>query len=181
MSDNGRELIGVWIDATGTIISLLGEVRKTAGFNEINHRIVMIGEGLQSIGTGIMATTTTDSLAFFGDWVDSAGAGTSSLAAYLQDIDPENGDEALQLEILGDSMQSLGSSTSTVSSYLTGEEGMVLGNALQALGAGLESIGGLLSLKEQEQHGQILSLIGAALQALGSNYLAITLTREQLE
>lgn len=178
MEDKYKQLIGSWADAIGTIISALAEVRESAGRNEINNRLIMVGEGLQAAGTAIIGTTPiTDPLDFFGNWTNSAGAATSSTAAYLQGIDPENGDEGLRLEILGDSLQSLGASASAVASHMSGEERKAIGEGLQGLGTGLEAIGSALELRGEENT-QILLVIGATLQAIGSNFNAIIITEE---
>jgi hypothetical protein len=126
--------------------------------------------------TAIMGTaSSTEPMNFAGNWINGAGAATSSLAAYLQDI--ENGEENERLEILGDSLQSLGSSTSAISNYRQGDDEMAIGNGLQGLGAGLESIGGVMVLRG-EGAGQILLTIGAIAQLIGSNYNALIITEE---
>ncbi|MFA1819254.1 hypothetical protein ACDX78_03440 [Virgibacillus oceani] len=176
MTDNYKAFIGSWLDALGTIISALAEVRALSGLNDINNQLISIGEALQALGSAIIGTvSSTESLGFAGNWINGAGAAASSLAAYLQDI--ENGEENEQLEILGDTMQSLGSSISAVSDYQQGEEEMAIGNALQGLGAGLESIGGIMVLRG-EGAGQIISTIGAISQMIGSNYNALIITEE---
>ncbi|ADU32337.1 DUF6944 family repetitive protein [Evansella cellulosilytica] len=179
---DARVVAGNWIDAVGTIISAIAEVRELANVNEMNDLLVTIGEGLQAIGGSIASLTATDDdeLGFSGSWIDNAGAATSSIAAYLQHIDEENGDDNILLESLGDGLQSLGSFMSAISDYEAGEDTYALGNAIQGIGAGLESIAGIYELRELEVAGQPIGTIGAILQAIGQNLNAVTVTREVL-
>ncbi|UTR16794.1 hypothetical protein MM221_09900 [Salipaludibacillus sp. LMS25] len=179
--DDEKLLVGAWLNAIGTIISAAAEVRALAGFDDINNRLVSIGEGLQAVGTSIAGTVPEDNpLNFAGDWIDGAGAALASIAAYLQDIDDENGVDNIRLEALGDAFQSMGAAMSALGDYVTGEYGYALGNTLESLGAGLESIGATYEIREQEG-GQALITIGAIIQATGANYNALLLSRETLE
>ncbi|MDR7249192.1 DUF6944 family repetitive protein [Bacillus pumilus] len=176
--DKHKILTGAWIDAFGTIISAIAEIRSLAGMNEINNKLVAIGEGLQAVGSFVIATASEEySYAFTGNLIDGAGASTSSYAAYLQDVEGQNSDN-LRLEILGDSFQSIGSSIMATGDYIIGEQLFAVGNSIQALGAGLEAIGGVYELKDKEEKAQILSTLGAISQAIGSNFVAILLTDE---
>ena len=176
--DEYNILTGAWIDALGTIISAIAEIRSLAGMNEINNKLVAIGEGLQAVGSFVIAIAPEEnSYAFSGNLIDGAGASTSSLAAYLQDVEGENSDN-LRLEILGDSFQSIGASIAATGDYIIGEQLFAVGNSIQALGAGLEAIGGVYELKNKEEGAQILSTLGAISQAIGSNFVALLLTDE---
>ncbi|WP_062047264.1 hypothetical protein [Bacillus sp. JCM 19034] len=178
MTDEEKLLTGSWLDAIGTLISAAAEIRALAGLNDINNKLVAIGEGLQATGTFLIGTVTTDDpLNFAGNWIDGAGAATSALAAYLQDIDEENEEDSNRLGILGDTFQAMGASISALADHIAGEEEYAIGNALQGLGAGLEAIGGVYDLRGRKE-GQLITTIGAILQALGSNYGAALLTRE---
>ncbi|MDT8861406.1 hypothetical protein N0O92_14385 [Alkalihalobacillus sp. MEB130] len=182
MNDNHKLLTGAWLDAIGTIISAIAEVRALAGLNTINNRLVTVGEGLQAVGTLLVGTVTTDDpLNFAGNWIDGAGAATSSIAAYLQDVDDENEIDYTQIEILGDALQSMGASISATADHLMGEQEYALGNSLQGLGAGLEAIGGVYKLNQREENGQLLTTIGAIIQALGSNYNALIAARDMMQ
>lgn len=175
MNDAYKQMIGSWIDAIGTMISGFSELRELAGLDEINNQLSVIGEALQAIGPAIAGSVqTTDSLDFAGNWINSAGAAASSVAAYLQGI--ENREEYIQLEVLGDSLQSLGGFASAVANYRTGEYQEAKGDALQGLGAGLEAIGSSYELRGREYIGQIFSTIGELLQAFGANYNARIMT-----
>ncbi|GAE24398.1 hypothetical protein JCM9140_317 [Halalkalibacter wakoensis JCM 9140] len=181
MKDEEKLLTGAWLDAIGTLISATAEMRALAGLDEINNKLITIGEGLQAVGTLLIGTVTTDDpLNFTGNWIDGAGAATSALAAYIQDVGDENMVDGLRLGILGDVFQSMGASISSLADHLMGEEGYAIGNALQGLGAGLEAIGGVYDLKGREE-GQIITTIGAILQALGSNINAVIITRETFQ
>ncbi|MCE7793897.1 hypothetical protein K8O68_16000 [Salipaludibacillus sp. CUR1] len=171
---------GAWLDATGSTLSASAAAGNLAGLNEINNKLTAVGEGLQAAGALIIGTVSADDpLDFAGNWIDGAGAATSSLAAYLQYIDEENGADNIRLDILGDSLQSMGASISALSDYSTGETGIAAGNALQGLGAGLEAIGGTYELREKEE-AQLLNTVGAALQAIGATLNAILVTRDIL-
>ncbi|MBM4763462.1 hypothetical protein [Bacillus sp. B15-48] len=177
-TDEYKVLTGAWIDALGTIISAIAEIRALAGIDEINNKLVAIGEGLQAVGSLVVGTAFEEyPFGFAGNWIDGAGAATSSLAAYLQDVEGENPDN-IRLEILGDSFQSVGASIAAAGDYIIGEHLFAIGNSIQALGAGLEAIGGMYELNDKEAKAQILSTIGAILQAIGSNFVAILLTDE---
>ncbi|PRR92602.1 MULTISPECIES: DUF6944 family repetitive protein [unclassified Bacillus (in: firmicutes)] len=176
--DKHKILTGAWIDAFGKIISAIAEIRSLAGMNEINNKLVAIGEALQAVGSFVIAIASEEySYAFTGNLIDGAGASTSSYAAYLQDVEGQNSDN-LRLEILGDSFQSIGSSIIATGDYIIGEQLFAVGNSIQALGAGLEAIGGVYELKDKEEKAQILSTLGAISQAIGSNFVAILLTDE---
>lgn len=182
MTDDEKLLIGAWLDAVGTIISAYGELRALAGFNNINSKLVAIGEGLQAIGTLLVGTVTTDDpLNFAGNWIDGVGAGVAGVGAYMQYLDPENGDDGVLLEVIGDVFQSMGAAISSYADRLAGEEGYAVGNAIQALGAGLEAVGGAYELNDREEEGQSITTIGAIIQAIGSNLNAILLTKELRE
>ncbi|WP_078578444.1 DUF6944 family repetitive protein [Salipaludibacillus agaradhaerens] len=179
--DDQKLLVGAWLNAIGTIISAAAEVRTLAGFDDINNKLVSIGEGLQAVGTSIAGTVAEDNpLNFAGDWIDGAGAALASIAAYLQDIDEENGVENLRLEALGDAFQSMGAAMSALGDYSTGEYDYALGNTLESLGAGLESIGTTYEIRGLEG-GQAITTIGAIIQATGANYNALLLSKETLE
>ncbi len=178
MGDEEKHLIGAWLDGIGTILSAMAEINALSG--ERNHHVVVIGEGLQAVGTMIIGTVENDDpLDFAGNWIDGVGAATSSYGAYLQAIDVENGDETARLEILGDSFQSMGASMSALADFLQGENLLAFGNTLQGVGAALEAIGGVYELNEKEE-GQLMTAIGATIQAIGSNFNAIVVTREFL-
>lgn len=181
MTDEELLLIGAWIDAIGTDISAIAEIRALAGRNGLNNKLVSIGEGLQAVGTFIIGTVTTDDrLNFSGNWIDGVGAATSSLAAYRQFTDEENGDENIQLEVIGDLFQSMGASVSSLADHLIGNADYALGNAIQALGAGLEAIGGVYELNERNETGQPITTSGAIFQSIGSNYNAFLATRDAI-
>lgn len=182
MEDQERLLIGGWLDAVGTIISAIAEVRTLVGLNDVNNRLVAIGEGLQAVGTLLVGTVTEeDPLNFAGNWIDGAGAATSSIGAYMQDFNQENEKDGLLIETLGDALQSMGASLSAVADHLAGEEQYALGNAIQALGAGLEAIGGAIALNNKEEEARPIITIGAIIQAIGSNLNAIFYTKEVLQ
>lgn len=181
MLDDDKLVTGAWLDAIGTIMSAVAEVRTLAGLNEINKKLVAIGEGLQAVGAILIGTVTEeDPLNFLGNWIDGAGAAASSLGAYLQYADAANGDDNIRLEIVGDLFQSLGSAFSASADYLSEKVDNIfaIGNGLQALGAGLEAIGGVYELNEREVDGQPITTIGAILQAVGSNLNALVLTSQ---
>ncbi|WP_078554480.1 DUF6944 family repetitive protein [Alkalihalobacterium alkalicellulosilyticum] len=180
-TESERLLVGAWLDAVGTSLSAIAETRELVGLNELNNRLVAIGEGLQAVGTLLIGTVTTDdALNFTGNWIDGAGAAASSLGSYLQDQDEENGERNIRLEMFGDFLQSMGASISAVADYQAGEIEYAKGNALQGVGAALEVIGTELDLKERVE-GQPLITIGAILQAIGSNTNALVATREYQE
>lgn len=182
MTDNERLLLGSWIDAIGTDISAIAEIRNLAGINTINNKLVAIGEGLQAVGSLLIGTVTTDDpLNFAGNWIDGIGAATSSYGAYLQFLDEEDGEDNVRIEILGDSFQSIGSAISAYADHRIGEREYALGNVLQSLGAGLEAIGALFELNGQERIGQWIGTKGAIVQSMGSNYNAIVTTKEIME
>ncbi|UJW56151.1 hypothetical protein HXZ66_01325 [Bacillus sp. A116_S68] len=179
--DDQKLLVGAWLNAIGTIISAAAEVRALAGFDDINNKLVSIGEGLQAVGTSIAGTVPEDNpLNFAGDWIDGGGAALASIAAYLQDIDEENGVDNIRLEALGGAFQSMGAAMSALADHSAGEHNYALSNILQSLGAGLESIGATYEVRGQEG-GQALITIGAIIQAAGANYYALLLSRETLE
>ncbi|SES16251.1 hypothetical protein SAMN05518684_109134 [Salipaludibacillus aurantiacus] len=181
MTDEQLKLFtGAWLDAIGSILSASATAGNFGGLNEINNKLTAVGEGLQAAGTLINGTVSTDDpLDFAGNWIDGAGAATSSLAAYWQYIGDENGADNMRLDILGDSLQSMGASISALSDYSAGEAGMAAGNALQGLGAGLEAIGGTYELRKKEE-AQLLITVGAALQAIGASLIAILVTRSAI-
>jgi hypothetical protein len=179
VEDEYKLLTGAWLDAIGTIISAIAEVRELAGFNDLNNKLVAIGEGLQAVGTLLIGTVATeDPLGFSGEWIDGAGAAASALGACLQDVDPENGEEGVRLETIGNAFQSMGAAISALADHLAGEEEYALGNAVQALGAGLEAVAGVYELNERGEEGQPIATIGAIIQAIGSNLNAIIATRD---
>lgn len=84
MLDDDKLVTGAWLDAIGTIMSAVAEVRTLAGLNDINKKLVAIGEGLQAVAAIFIGTVTEeDPLNFLGNWIDGAGAAASSLGAYL--------------------------------------------------------------------------------------------------
>jgi hypothetical protein len=182
VTDDYKLVTSAWLDAIGTIISALAEMRELVGITEFNNRLVAIGEGLQAVGTMLVGTVTTDDpLNFAGNWIDGAGAAGSSIASYLKYLEPENREGNIRLEILGDSFQSMGASISALADHLAGEDGLAFGNAAQGLGAGLEAIGANYILKDRREEGQLLMTIGAIIQAFGANFNAIVITREIME
>ncbi|WP_280772063.1 DUF6944 family repetitive protein [Salipaludibacillus daqingensis] len=182
MKEEYNQLTGAWLDAFGTIISAYGETRTLVGLNDINNQLLMIGDGLQAFGSGLEGTIAKDSsLDFAGNWIDGAGAATSSFTAYLEDRVETERDELIQLGLLGSSFQSMGASMSALSDYLQEEYKYFVGNALQGLGAGLEAIGSLYVLNEKEMQGQYLKVLGATFQAIGSNLVVIYLTKDLLK
>ncbi|WNF37223.1 hypothetical protein RJD24_01825 [Bacillaceae bacterium IKA-2] len=184
MVDNDKLVVGAWIDAIGTIISAIAEVRTLAGLDGSNNKLVAIGEGLQAFGTMLIGTVLEeDPLNFVGNWIDGAGAAASSLGAYFQYTDIDNGVDSIRLAVIGDLFQSLGAAISAKADYLSKDIDNIfaIGNGLQSLGAGLEAIGGVYELKERADEGQPLTTIGAILQAAGSNLNALALTNDVRE
>lgn len=182
MIDDYKLVTGAWLDAIGTILSAIAEIRAFQGIDQINNQLVAVGEGLQAVGTMLVGTVTTDDpLNFAGNWIDGAGAATSSIAAYLQDVEHNTiGEEdLLRIEILGDSLQAMGASISALADHLIGEHAFAFGNGLQGLGGILEATGEVYELRERE--GQPLITLGAILQAIGSNFNAVVATRELIE
>ncbi|OIJ11822.1 hypothetical protein BKP37_15400 [Anaerobacillus alkalilacustris] len=179
---NSHVLIGAWLIAIGTIVAAIAEVRELVGLNEVNNKLVAIGEGIQAVGAMLGGLETIDDpLNFVGDWIDGAGAATSSYAAYLQDKDEESDEDTARLEILGASLQSMGASMSAVADKLAGEDILSFGNVMQGFGAGLEAIGGIYDLNEKENEGQPIITIGAIIQALGANLNAVVITKDLIK
>lgn len=181
MDDEQKLLVGAWLDAIGTIIAAVAEVRELSGIEENNNQLISIGEALQAVGTLLIGTVTTDDpLNFAGNWINGAGAAASSIGAYLQDLDPENGEENVRLETIGDAFQSMGAAISSLADHLAGEQDYALASAIESLGAGLEAIGGVYELRGKETEGQPIATIGAIIQAIGSNMNAILVSRDYL-
>ncbi|MCT8140024.1 hypothetical protein H1D32_21445 [Anaerobacillus sp. CMMVII] len=181
MDDQQKQVIGAWIDAIGTIISAVGELRELAGLNDINKKLVAIGDALQAVGPMIIGTAQIDDpLNFAGNWIDGAGAAAASLGAYREYIGVGDEEGNLRIEFLGYIFQSMGASLSALADYLAGEDELAVGNALQGLGAGLEAIGAIYLLSDRKQEGQPITALGAILQAIGSNYNAVVVTRDFL-
>lgn len=179
LTDDERLLTGAWLAAIGTIVSAIGEVRALAGLNNINSKLVAIGEGLQAVGALLSGTVEADDpLSFAGDWIDGAGAAAASVGAYMQYLDPENGENAVRLEVIGDLFQSIGASISAYADHLAGDEQFAIANAIDGFGAGLEAIGGVYKLNDREEEGQPIITIGAIIQAIGANLNAILLTKK---
>lgn len=174
-----KVVTGSWLDAIGTIISAIAEVRKLIGLNDVNNKLVVLGEAMQAIGALVIGTVSTeDPLNFTGNFIDGAGAATSSMAAYLQDQEQENGEDSIRLGIFGDSLQSLGALLSALSDHLSGQDAYALGNLLQGFGAALEAIGGVYQLNNRENEAQLITTIGAIILSIGSNFNAINATRD---
>ncbi len=182
LTDSEKILIGTWLDALGTVISAIGEVRELLGLNEINKLLVAIGDGLQGVGPFLIGTAAEDDpLMFAGNWIDGAGGTAASLGAFREYIGLGEEEDNLRIELLGYILQSKGASISAVADYLAGEEGLAFGNALQGLGAGLEAIGAVYLLRNMEDIGTPITTLGAILQAIGSNYNAVIVTRQFLQ
>lgn len=178
--DDFKVLIGAWTDAVGTILSAYSEMRAFVGLDEYNNQLVAVGEGLQALGTMIVGTTTEETpIIFAGSWIDGTGAATSSYAAYLRQVQGEN-DDNIRLEILGDSLQAMGAFFVSFGEYLRGEDVYAVANSLQSLGAGIEAIAGNYELANRTE-ARLLALIGSSIQALGSNFFAVTVTKELLQ
>lgn len=179
MNEEKKILIGSWIDAIGTDLVALGEMRELVGINTINNKIVAIGEALEALGTFLIGSGVADDpINFTGNLVDGFGAATAMAGNYKQYLDPENGDESISYEILGDILQAVGAAVAAKAEKKSGQLVQTLGNVLQSLGAGLEAFGAYLLLNDEEELGQWIVAKGAVIQSLGSNIFALIATKD---
>ncbi|MDQ0256970.1 hypothetical protein J2S74_004415 [Evansella vedderi] len=166
-------LVGLLVEVIGQITSATSETRELLEESDLNILLTVIGEGLQSIGEALQGIGVEDPVISASSYIESAGAGASSFAAWKELM--ENGEEAIKLGILGDGLQGLGAA-------LSAEAGDVpvlqLGDSLESIGATLESIGGVAELKGEEVHAQHLAVLGSWLQATGGLIQLIYLTWE---
>ncbi|UOE94471.1 hypothetical protein [Alkalihalobacillus sp. LMS39] len=177
MTDGQLTITGSWLDAIGQTLSAIAYTSLLRGVRgpeeEIYQRLIVVGEGLQAVGNSLNAVEEDEPVVALGDWVEAAGAATSSYANARQ-LDGETL-EYQQLEVLGDALQSLGPAISN----LVEEDGrFIVGNNLQTIGAALEATGGIFEIRSDEQKGLFLSTIGNWLQAAGTTLQAIIITRE---
>ncbi|MBB5174189.1 DUF6944 family repetitive protein [Texcoconibacillus texcoconensis] len=175
MNDEELILIGSWVDAIGQAVSAIGATGQMQRDEDRDTRLVVIGEAMQSIGNALEGTGTPDMQEALGDWIESGGAGGSSLGASLQLRGDEEG--GTRLEILGDSFQALGGA---ISATTEDDQYLVLANQLQSLGAGLEAIGGTYEVRGLTRRGAMLNTLGSWVQAAGGALQAKVVTEDYL-
>ncbi len=178
MTDGQLTIIGSWLDAIGQTLSAIAYTSLLRGVRrpeeeELYQRMIVVGEGLQAVGNALNAVEEEEPIGAIGDWVEAAGAATSSYANARQ-IEQVTL-EYQQLEVLGDALQSLGPA---ISNLVEEDSRFIVGNNLQTIGAAIEATGGLFEIKSDEQKGLLLSSIGNWLQAAGATLQAIIVTKE---
>ncbi|MCD8509888.1 MAG: hypothetical protein LRY73_08490 [Bacillus sp. (in: Bacteria)] len=172
MNNQLLELIGLWIEAVGQITSATGETRELMEGSDLNALLIVIGEGLQSIGEGLQGVGGDEPGSRFGSFIESAGAGTSSYAAWK--FLAERSDEFVRLGVVGDSLQGLGAA---IAAEAEEDPIFILGNKLESIGAALEAIGGLAQVEGEGEKGQQLNVLGSWLQATGGLLQSIYLSK----
>lgn len=172
MNNQLLELIGLWIESVGQITSATAETRKLMEESDLNNLLVVIGEGLQSIGEGFQGVGGEEPLGSFASFIESAGAGTSSYVAWK--FLTERSDEFIRLGVVGDSLQGLGAA---IAAEAADDPIFILGNKLESIGATLEAIGGLAQVEGEGEKGQQLNVLGSWLQATGGLLQTIYLSK----
>ncbi|MDQ0339313.1 hypothetical protein J2S00_002100 [Caldalkalibacillus uzonensis] len=127
---------GSWVDAIGQITSAVGATQQITNSEDFYQGLIVIGDGLQSVGNALQGLGETDPLGAKGDWIQVVGAGTASVGAALQ-LDRDNA-EGMRLGILGNSLQALGAALSSVAEE---DHILVIASKLQSVGAVLNAIG----------------------------------------
>lgn len=180
-AEDVKSLSGNWLLTIGAIIVAIAESRELVGLNQVNNKLISTGEAVEALGTSLISMTETDDpINFFGYWTNTAGAATTSVAAYLQDMEDEMVQEdGLNLEVLGEGLQSIGASISSYADLRMGNERSAIGNGIQGLGSAVETIGAVFEIRKKPV-GQLLAAIGAIIVAIGSKFGAIVTTKEIL-
>lgn len=185
------ELAGVWIQATGTAISAIGNTItvkfKTEDAEKIATKFVIIGNGLEATGNSFQAIATSKStenkeekaFSVIGAWFQAGGNSTNAVAGTLSLKGDEEGSN--QLDVLGDTFQSMGALFEAKGASLSDAEFSqmkFLGLSLQSAGSMIEAIGVTFLLKEKKEIGEQVVAFGSYVQTGGETIAALAVTKQ---
>ena len=176
------EIVGAWIDATGTVVASLG---ISPFFTDIDfdgtYLVTDLGQWgniLQASGNGIEALGNDSLLGTIGNEI-----GASGNLAVLYSLQSElEKDEVYQLIIVGNLLQGYGAYLAGISELKESNNPTELlsayGNFTQTFGNSLQAYGGYELLQGFKIRGNIYIFIGSWIQTFGAIVAAIGATLE---
>ncbi|KUP09676.1 hypothetical protein Q73_02005 [Bacillus coahuilensis m2-6] len=184
------DILGAWIQSTGTTVAAIGETIIVKGDDEESAKkgltLVALGNGIEATGNSLQAVAREKilqpsegkTLGIFGTWLQAAGNITNVVAAnqLIQGME-----EGLRLDILGDIFQSFGAASEAVAYTLEEETPytplLIGGNTFLSIGAFLEAVGEIYILNDQVELGDQLVAFGSYVETAGATIAALGLTK----
>ncbi|WP_330948816.1 DUF6944 family repetitive protein [Virgibacillus sp. MG-45] len=172
-----KEVIGSWIQATGTVIAAIGVTPSKLISKEMGYDLDLWGNVLQASGNALQANGEL-SLNKIANEIQAIG-NISVVTGFLANDESKLKDVLI---IKGDLLQALGGGIISVVDFERRESEeqiiIILGNVLQTIGNSIQAIGAKYELKdgkEMKQKGKTFILVGSWIQATGSVIAAIGL------
>jgi len=177
---NNVEIVSVWIQAIGTLVSAIANSSFDIFTSEQGDALDLYGNVLQAAGNAIQADRQ-ETLTFekIGTEIQAAG-NVMVVGAFICLTDHVN----TTLFVKGNWLQAFGALIEAVDEYFDNSGPKqplnIYGNATQAIGNSFQAIGGLQEQRNNLEKAEFLVISGSWIQAIGSVLNAVGQTQEEL-
>lgn len=184
MGGSNTLLIGSWINAIGTIVVALSEIKDLTSDQPVSDTIVELAGIMELLGLALMRIDIEEGLDEGTDnMIESFGDADDEELTYLSLVNPSLFGFSLFQQIIGGVMDAANSAFSPqTTNFDNEEEKLLIGNLLQSLGIGLELLGVFTESKvNNEETADFIVAQGSIIQSVGALIFAGITTKEYIE
>ena len=184
MGGSNTLLIGSWINAIGTIVVALSEIKDLTSDQPVSDTIVELAGIMELLGLALMRIDIEEGLDEGTDnMIESFGDADDEELTYLSLVNPSLFGFSLFQQIIGGVMDAANSAFSPqTTNFDSEEEKLLISKLLQSLGIGLELLGVFTESKvNNEETADFIVAQGSIIQSVGALIFAGITTKEYIE
>lgn len=184
MGGSNTLLIGSWINAVGTIVVALSEIKDLTSDQPVSDTIVELAGIMELLGLALMRIDIEEGLDEGTDnMIESFGDADDEELTYLSLVNPSLFGFSLFQQIIGGVMDAAISAFSPqTTNFDSEEEKLLISKLLQSLGIGLELLGVFTESKvNNEETADFIAAQGSIIQSVGALIFAGITTKEYIE
>lgn len=183
MGGSNTLLIGSWINAIGTIVVALSEIKDLTSDQPVSDTIVELAGIMELLGLALMRIDIEEGLDEGTDnMIESFGDADDEELTYLSLVNPSLFGFSLFQQIIGGVMDAAISAFSPqTTNFDSEEEKLLISKLLQSLGIGLELLGVFTESKGDVETADFIAAQGSIIQSVGALIFAGITTKEYIE